>query len=91
MRATSTKTHLQTRLRTTKGASIKKSKRGTKQGHSESPLYSLFTIICAIIRVFSYLFTLRPPATRNVVRALIRYKCVLGRALLEDSPYRLIT
>lgn len=26
-----------------------------------------------------------PPATRNAVLALIRYKCVLGRALLEES------
>lgn len=39
-----------------KQASIKKSKWGTKQGHFASPLHSPFTIICAIICVFSYLF-----------------------------------
>lgn len=86
------KKHWQTHLcTTTYKASIKKSKWGTKQGHSASPCYSPFALICAIICMFSLfvyaVYISPPPGTRNAVLAVIRYKYVLDCALLKNSPY----
>lgn len=36
------------------------------------------------------MFVFFPPSTRHAPLAVIRYKCVLGHALLEDSPSRQI-